>query len=231
MTVWQEILVAIGGNATVLIVLGFLARSLIQTWLTKDVRKFEADLKTAADSELERLKSDLKDKGDISVEQLKSHLQQAVIEHQVRFSNLHEKRATIIAEVYARAVEVHWIGRQFVLQMGSQEHEQEGVAAQNAILDFYKFFESHRIYLPERICASLATFIDALRKPVIAVYVYGGIDYPNEQTLKERKEAFMTAYQAFEKHIPAAIKALEMSFGQYLGSRMHDRRVVQHNVL
>jgi hypothetical protein len=63
MSAWQEILIAFGGNATLLIVLGFLARSLLQTWLTKDIKKFETDLKSTADYELERLRQELKFKG------------------------------------------------------------------------------------------------------------------------------------------------------------------------
>jgi hypothetical protein len=182
---WKEILIALGGNASLLIVLGFLARSLIQNWLAKDIKKFEADLRGTADAELERLRYELKSKTETSIEHLRSRLQQAAIEHQVRFSNLHEKRAAIIADLYRHLVAVRRIGERFVFQMGSQEHQQEYLAANTEIVEFYDFFQTHRIYLPERICTQLATFIDALRKPVIAVYVYGGIDYPNPQTLKE----------------------------------------------
>jgi hypothetical protein len=86
MNAWNEVLIAFGGNAVLLAVLGFLARSLLQTWLTKDIKTFETNLKNTADSELERLKFELKAKGDISIEQLKSRLQQAALEHEVRFS-------------------------------------------------------------------------------------------------------------------------------------------------
>jgi hypothetical protein len=198
-----------------LVVLGFLARSLIQTWLTKDMKRFETDLRSTADSELERLRHELKSKGDASIEQLKSQLQQAAIEHQVRFSNLHEKRAAVIADLYKRLVEAFWDGQQFVLQTG--QSREEYLVAHKKILDFYVFVETHRIYLPEHICASLANFVDALRKPVISVYVYGSIDYPNPQTLKERNEAFMAVYEAFKNDIPAARKALEDEFRKILG--------------
>ena len=87
MNPWREILLALGGNATLLLVLAFLSRSLLQTWLTKDIKKFETDLKGKADSELERLKAELKAEGDVSIEQLKSRLQQAATERGVRFSN------------------------------------------------------------------------------------------------------------------------------------------------
>jgi hypothetical protein len=78
-----SLLVAIGANAAILAVLGFLARSLINSWLAKDLEKFKFELKSASDTAFESLKSDL---------------QRAAFEHQVRFSKLHEKRAEVIAE-------------------------------------------------------------------------------------------------------------------------------------
>ena len=78
MELWQSLLVAAGGNATLLLVLGFLGRSLMSTVLAKDLKKFKASL------------------------------QQAGIEHQIRFSKLHEKRATVLAELYKLLVEAVW---------------------------------------------------------------------------------------------------------------------------
>ena len=213
----HQILIAFGGPSVLLVVLAFLARSLLQTWLAKDIKRFESDLRNTADNELERLKQELKSKGDASIEQLKSVLQQAAIEHQVRFSNLHEKRAEIIAYIYKRLVETFSDSQRFVFQMGHQEKQAEYLATQKRILDFYDFVEIHRIYLPEHICESLSRFIGALRKPVVEVYVYGDIDYPNEQTLKERKEAFMKAYESFQNDIPKARKLLQDEFRAILG--------------
>jgi hypothetical protein len=113
MDVWKEILIAFGGNALLLAILGFLARSLLQTWLTKDIRAFEANLKSTAESELERLKFQLKAKGDASIEELRSHLQQAALEHQVRFSRLHERRARLIEKVYLSLAEARKEGKRF----------------------------------------------------------------------------------------------------------------------
>jgi hypothetical protein len=55
-----------------------------------------------------------------------------------------------------------------------------------------------------------------LREPVVAVHVYGDIDYPNPRTL-ERNAAFRAAYQAFEKEVPEALKALQDEFRSILG--------------
>lgn len=75
MEIWQSILLAIGGNTVLLAVLAFVAKSLFEKVLTRDTKKFESDLKAKSDAEIERLKNQL---------QIRS------IEHQVRFSRLHE---------------------------------------------------------------------------------------------------------------------------------------------
>ncbi len=262
MSTIDQILIAFGGPSVLLIVLAFLARSLLQTWLTKDIKKFESDLRNAADYKLEHLKQELKFKGDASIEQLRSELQQVALEHQVRFSNLHEKRPAVVAELYKHLVEAFWDGERFVFQMGQHKRDEEYDATQKRIIDFYVFVETNRIYLPEHICELLASFVESLsrlmkkafgdrlphgrgsvntckhavailsrareqavyclfqrpvRKPVIDVWVYGGIDYPNEQTLRERKEAFMTAYEEFKNDIPEARKALANEFRKLLG--------------
>ena len=48
MTPWQSILLALGGNAALLLVLGFLARSLGSQLLAKDLEKFKAQLASAS---------------------------------------------------------------------------------------------------------------------------------------------------------------------------------------
>jgi hypothetical protein len=134
---------------------GFLARSLWQRWLNRGIKKFEADLKATADSELEHLKAELKAKGDISIEELKSRLQQtassAVLEAP-------RKRAEVMAELYRRAVEVLDVGEKYVFQMGAREHEEQYAVTNKTMVEFYDFFDEHRIYLPERVCRLAGRF-------------------------------------------------------------------------
>ena len=41
METWQTILIALGGNAAVLAVLGILAKSLLEKLITRDTKRFE----------------------------------------------------------------------------------------------------------------------------------------------------------------------------------------------
>jgi hypothetical protein len=108
MTVWQEILVALGGNATLLIVLGFLARSLMQNLLAKDIKKFEVELKSSADAEIERLKNSLardakvfemqmKANADAEIERVKAFLNRA--------SRVHERQLDTLVKLHRHLYE------------------------------------------------------------------------------------------------------------------------------
>ena len=85
METWQTILLAFGGNAALLAVLGLIGKSLLDKLIVRDTKKFESDLQA---------------KSDAAIEHLKNELQLKTIEYQVRFSRLHDKRADVIAELY-----------------------------------------------------------------------------------------------------------------------------------
>jgi hypothetical protein len=222
MSPYQDILVAFGGNATLLVVLGFLARSLMQTLLAKDIKRFEADLQGTATAQLERLKSDLKAQGDIAIEQLKSQLQQATIEHQIRFSKLHERRAEIIADLYRRIVLAQREGAQFVHVEGFSSGGEAQAAAQRKTQETMRsvseFVEENRIYLPEQLCTSLRAFLDNMWRHHIAVGTYSSIAGPNMQTQEKKNEVLTKALAAFQSDIPAAKHVLEVEFRSILGA-------------
>ena len=230
MSAFQEVLIALGGNAALLAVLAFLARSLVQTWLAKDIKAFEQGLQNAASSQLEHLKFELKSQGDASIEQLKSSLQQIAAEHQVRFAWLHERRAKVIEDVYQRLVDLEKGYGKFVLVDGYETNPQKQQAARDSInqamYDVALLIEKHRIYLPADVCASLKAFLDVMWHNAINVGVYGSISNPNPQTLQERLTAFREAYDALQKEIPDARAKLENEFRKLLGDDSHGRAII-----
>lgn len=222
MDVWKEVVFVLGSNAALFVVLGFLARSLLNTWLTKDIKRFETDLKASAGSELERLKYELKSKADISIEQLKSHLQLTATEHQVRFSKLHEKRAEVIDEVYVRLVEARMEGKRFIVTDAYiTDHQQQKEAWRKTAARMEEvsvFIQKHRIYLPERICELLQKVIDEMSRHVAAAGIYAPLNPQVQEMIAEQHEALMKAYDAFfSESIPAATEALEDEFRKLLG--------------
>jgi hypothetical protein len=219
-SLFQEILIAFGGNATLLVVLGFLARSLIQTLLAKDIKKFEADLQSTATAQLERLKADLKSQGDISIEQLKSRLQQATIEHQVRFAKLHERRAEVIAEMYEHLVDAEQEGRGFAsvesYMTGTDEQKEARQKVQKTMYELLLLVEKRQIYLPLQMCASLKGHLEKMSNYVYASGAYGAFRAVGSEKQIEQAQVLDAACKAFEQEIPAARRALEDEFRSIL---------------
>lgn len=85
MTTIEIILLAITGNALVLAVLGWLAKSLVQNLLSKDLNEHRIQL----ESDYQR-----------AAQEFGHGLSLAAKEHDVRFGKLHERRADTIAKLY-----------------------------------------------------------------------------------------------------------------------------------
>jgi hypothetical protein len=209
MDIWQTILLALGGNAVMLAVLGWLAKSLVEKLLTKDIERFKASLASETQTAVERLKHDL---------------QIVAVEHQVRFSKLHEKRAEVVAELYGLLVEAYWATSSFVSPMewtGEPNKKEKYVTAKNSVADFFHFFEKHRIYLPENICKQLENFVRGMRSKAIGfgVYVHYDDDIISLQTLDEKHKAWAEGWEFFEKQVPPARLALENELRGILGAK------------
>jgi hypothetical protein len=67
--------------------------------------------KVWADRALEKQRHEL----GLMTEQVKNSLQIAALEHQVRFSKLHEKRAEVIENAYGRLVDARQQGKRFIV--------------------------------------------------------------------------------------------------------------------
>lgn len=191
MELWQALLVAIGGNAALLLVIAFLGRSLANNLFTKDLEKFKADLEVAA------------------------------IEHQIRFSKLHEKRADVLAELYKLLVLATSETRSFVSLIewaGEPDKKQKYQNAMNAIYDFFRFFDQHRIYIPEALCASVDDFVQKLRKPTIEFGVFVTYEHLSLRNEEARFKAWTTAWESVENDVPQLRSALEAEFRNLLGA-------------
>lgn len=220
MTAWKEILIALGGNATILIVLAFLTRSLVQTWLNKDVKKFEVGLAATASSELERLKSELRAGADASLERLRMELQAKSLEHRVRFSKLHERRAEAIEELYSLLVDTQLAARPYIVVTGHDDtvRNEESIKIHKKLYDLYSLVERRRIYLPPPICTSLDEFQKALHKAVVAIDVYSEVNnYAPPKVARDRNQTIFEAVQAIEEKIPMMRRDLEDEIRRMLG--------------
>lgn len=207
MAIWQTILLAVGGNAALLAVVGWLGKSLFETIIARDTKQFEMDLKA---------------KADIAIETLKSDLELKAIEHQVRFSKLHERRAEVIAELYGYLVEALWAAESFLSPIewaGEPKKEEKHVSAMNKLVDLYRYFDKNRIYLPPEICASLEKLVTDVRGHVIHFGVYVERNYGNaDHVAKEKNAAWDEGWRAIQDQVPNARTALEAQLRALLGN-------------
>ena len=206
---WQDVitnLAVVTGGGTVLVgASAWLMKTAITHRLETDADKFRIKIKADADIEIERWKSSL---------------QIVAIEHQVRFTKLHEKRAEIIADLYKRLIDLHRHAEFFVVTRENNPDpakDEEFRKLQQEMADFRKFYEQHQIYLPLGLCTALEGLVGQITGNVWAAGIFGRIQYPNERVLQQSEDAFTKGYAAFEEKIPAARKALESEFRKILG--------------
>lgn len=206
MDAWQTLLLAFGGNAALLAVLAFAGKSLLEKLIARDTKRFESELQA---------------KSAATIEQLKNELQLKTIEHQVRFARLHEKRASVIAEINGHLAEVMWEAESFLSPMqwaGDPPMEEKHRGAMNKLVEFFRFFDKHRIYLPEALCSSLEKLVLQVRSHVIGFGVYVRFrDSLNDHTRDQKEKAWNAGWDAIKNQIPAARKALEDEFRLLLG--------------
>ena len=207
METWQTILLAFGGNAAVLTVLGMLAKSLLEKLIIRDTKQFESELKA---------------KSDATIERLKNELQIRTIEHQVRFSRLDEKRASVIAELNGLISELLWEAESFLSPMqwvGEPPHEEKHRNAMNKLAEFFRFFDKHRIYLQPELCKTLQDLAMQVRSHVIRLGVYGNIDDVslNDNMRAEKSKVLSEGWNVIKNQVPQARTALENEFRALLG--------------
>jgi len=203
---WQEIFTTVGSTAVIVSAFTFLTKSVINHLLTRDVEKFKARLQADA---------------GIEIEKLKNSLQMVAVEHQVRFSKLHEKRAEVIADLYTRLVDAERTGDHFVkVGVWDDDKRREAYATtEQSLVDLYFFVEKNRIYLPESVCDLLTNFVLAVRSNAISMHFYAHIEPTtiNQTLIEERAKVLKQVLESVQGQIPAARKALESEFRTILG--------------
>jgi hypothetical protein len=215
---WQEVITTvvatIGGGGVALGAAAWLVKAIVTDRMARDAEIFKARLQTDANAEIEKLKHSL---------------QMATLEHQVRFSKLHEKRAEVIAKVYMRLVELQSVAHRFAVNDAFTDSSRsreafDKVTKAGHIL--FRFVQMNRLYLPESICSSVERFAHEIKKEVSHVHVgsmmedrvIGDQSFPlSDAERRFRTETFNKAWEAFDKDIPAARKLLENEFRELLG--------------
>jgi hypothetical protein len=233
MEYWQQILLALGGNAALLLVLAWLGKSLLSQLLAKDVDKFKMLLTKEQDG----FKAALEAEYAAAVEKLKHDLQLVATEHEVMFAKLHEKRANVIAETHRLIREIHLsvlhLSLFLIGDLGEDRPKQdafEKVMETSGTL--YNYFYANCIYLPERLCETLEGFALSVRSEAENFMQVGKrqlwsiIDAPWEERKNRRAEweqehgaAWQKSQQFFDDEVPRVKRELERELRRLMGDR------------
>lgn len=100
---WQDVLTSIGttlvSGAVVVGAAAWVIKALLSDRLARQAEAFKIQVKADADAANERLRNSL---------------QMMALEHQIRFSKLHEERAQRVADLYRRIVEQYVACQRYV---------------------------------------------------------------------------------------------------------------------
>lgn len=202
MEIWQTLTAAVLGNVVVLTVLGWLGKSLLEKLMQRDSKRFEIEIKAKADS---------------TMEQLKNEFQLRTIEYQIKLSRLHEKRATVKAEMNALLAEVMWEAESFLSPMefsGEPDKRHKHQTAMTKLTEFFRYFDKNRIYLPGALCETMEKIVLEVRQHVIkfGVYLHWDDAMLMDHTRKEKADAWLNGWNAVKTQIPMVRIQLENEF-------------------
>lgn len=114
---------------------------------------------------MEAYKAKLTAENAIELERTRSALTIATTEHQIRFSKLHEKRAEVVAETYARLRRYRTAVRNYSCRpVGDTDPplEQQREAVDSAKKDFWDYFAPNEIYFSKDEAAEIIKFAESL---------------------------------------------------------------------
>lgn len=211
----------IGGQFVVLAALAYLLRTAIGHWLMK-----------SASHELELLRNSLQTSASHELERLRFDLNLSAFEHQILFAKLHDRRADVIAEIDRFLAESDWNGTQFGSSFGfagdPPKHEQFATA-QNKFVEFFRYVDSHRVWLPPRLATQLEEFI---KKGRGAIWDYGlyvsnpGISNTGDGSAREQA-AWRNLTTYFFQEVLKVRLALEREMRSLLGDASDTRELGQ----
>jgi hypothetical protein len=192
-------------------------KSQIKSEYEHRIEAYKAQLKGEYDEKLETHKAQLRAQGDVEIEKLKSELSVAAAQRQALFSNLHERRAEVIAEVYASLKEAIAAVADYTKAFepdGGASRPERRTKAVSAANDFAKLYDKKKIFVPEPAAKKLDE-INMELKQAFLQFAYG-IDLMPEHGA-DRTQKWVEIGQNVEKLSNVAIRELERDFRVLLG--------------
>jgi hypothetical protein len=189
---------------------------LARSWLSERLKNA---IRAEYDQKLETHKAQLKSQSDVALERVRADLSILIAEHQIQFARLHEKRAEVIAETYARLTELHVALGDYVKifePAGDKPKEERRQAVQKAHENFITYYRTKRIFIPE----SAVSKIDSINERSVSAFYR--FFYEVEITQKQGghdTNLWLEIFKQVKDEMPMALKELERDFRALLGDK------------
>jgi hypothetical protein len=188
-------------------------------WVTKSIisERLKNAIKHEYDEKLVTHKAELKARSDVEIERLKSDLSMSAVEHQVKFTNLHEKQAEIIAKTYALLKEFHAKLGDYVAifePVGVKPKDERRIIAAKSHEEFIEFYSKNQIYLSKP-AVVLIDKINDQSKGIFYRFLYGIEAAPNNHG---NTQEWLKLFNGVKDEIPKVLGELEDEFRSILGN-------------
>jgi hypothetical protein len=196
----EEVLKILGGSAILVTAVAWLARSLISQLLSKDIEGHKNKLKAESDRELARLTADL---------------QVTAARERTKFDLLHQRRAEVVAKVYALLARTHHAARHFArpMEWSTEPSKQEKFDTLAKVgNELGACFNENRIFFPETTCDQL----DSLYRKILLTTQTMMDDLNSDDG--RGTQSWSNAWKAVDQEVPPMLKRLETEFRAILGS-------------
>jgi len=211
---WQDLLAQLGGFAVLVAALAWLSRRLIGQLLDRDIEAHKAHLESQNQIQLERLRAEFRQKA---------------IEHEVRFRSIHEKQAEVIADTYAKLVEVQRCVASYVaiFELSGEPSKKDKLeAVGKAYEDFRRFFYPRQIYLPTATRDKVRALADKLAQ-TSNDFTHGLAEKEERRAASGRvgdsrkveDDPWFKAHESMKSDVPSLLREMESEFQQLLGVR------------
>lgn len=102
--------------------------------------------------------------------------------------------------------------------VGEPDKKEKYISAENAIAEYYRFFDQHRIYISPDLCTQLENFAKNLRSPIIQFGVWVKHQHLTDIAAQKKNEAWDAAWASIKNDVPQIRAAIEKEFRVLLGS-------------
>lgn len=187
---------------------------LMRSWISERMKNA---IRSEYDQKLETHKAQLKAESDVALEKVRADLSIAAAERQVQFGRLHQERADVIAETYARLTDLHIKLGDYVKifePAGDKPKEERRKAVEEAHREFITYYPKKRIFLP----VSAVEKIDSINRESVSAFYefFYQIEMHQPQGTHDARQ-WLDIFKKVKEEMPVALQDLEREFRSLLG--------------